>query len=759
MRKNIALFVSYLDNEFSMEIIDGAWLASEEFDVNLFILPTRLLIDNYFETDKTKYQYQFNTMLSYVDKGNFDGVIMETGVICNAVTDTEVKKLFDGFDSLPVVSISRKVDGYADISLNCQGLRDEIQHLIDKHGCRHIGFFGGPAENAEAIERFELYKKVLADNGLEYDEKLCGNGNFSEFCETEVKNILSENMGKIDALCFANDRMAIGGYKAIEEMGLTVGKDICIVGFDDAPSAAAMEPPLTTVRSNVFSLGYRALEQCVAMIGGKSGSDISVDTAQVIRNSCGCLSGEEMILEKINGMNDISPDELCSEIYTMLAGAHDERSQVSLRLATVGARFSETLKNLRDSDFDIDRTVGNLMRAIDEIDFDIIPYDEFMVALNLLRKKALETASDKQKASEMFFELFTQISCRAYSDLYDNKRDLKKMTRMSAYIVYDVLLNINDEASSYLSIIRNIRRHNTESCYMFIHDFPITCHNYKSWHRPRNERLMCYHNRSTEAVLPQEERKMASESMFRNKYMPKRRHTFVVSPLCYNEEHYGLLLCEMSKKDYTYLTMVMLKQISYALKMKQMMEEQTDAQERLSQTVELVRSYNLNLQKLSVSDALTGVFNRRGFYDNVEEQLFNPMNCGRKAAIIFADINYLKQINDTFGHDDGDFAIKNMARILVRCSKPGDIVARFGGDEFVMFCMTDSSEFTPDFYSKLKETVDEANRGSSKPYLITASAGVYNFVCDAKVNLSECMNNADALLYENKKNKPKTIIR
>ena len=186
---NIALFIGFLDNEFSMDVMEGARNAAKEFGVNLFIIPVRLLISNYSEAELNVYTYQYNTMLSYIEKGNFDGVIMETGVVCNGMTDQAVKDLFDSF-GVPVISIARKIEGYPNIRFNCSGLRDEIQHLIDHHGCKRIGFIGGPENNGEAIERFELYKQTLSDNGIEFDENLYGMGNFSEFCEEEVIRVV-----------------------------------------------------------------------------------------------------------------------------------------------------------------------------------------------------------------------------------------------------------------------------------------------------------------------------------------------------------------------------------------------------------------------------------------------------------------------------------------------------------------------------------------------------------------------------------------
>lgn len=761
MKKNIALFVSFLDNEFSMDIIDGAWLAAEELDVNLFIMPTRLIISNYSDTEANMFEYQYNTMFSYVDKGNFDGAVVETGIICNGMTDEDVKKLFDSF-GIPTVSIARKIEGYPNIRFNCNGLRDEIQHLIDVHGCSRIGFIGGPAENAEAKERFELYKQTLADNGIPFDEKLYGMGNFSEYCEDEVRRVILTNKGDIDALCFANDRMAIGGYKVIEELGMVVGKDIRVTGFDDAPSAAAMEPALTTVRSNVPSLGQHAVEQCLNMINEDDGVDVNIDTSIIVRSSCGCPSKISIITKKISADgsdNSITPEKLCDELYTFLASPFSEKSEMRMNIRIMMYRFTEFLKAVAKPDFSIDEYIDGVLRSIEKIDFVAVAYNEFSFALSLIRKKALATAYDKAHAEEFFFSLIDRVTGDKFSNDYDVNQNYRRLSTVSSGIIYFVLANINNESASYLSIITNVHNHGSLSSYLFIHEFPIVCNSYQSWHRPRTERLICYHDGNDEILLPTEEQQLSSDSIFKCDKISDERHTYFANPLFYNDEHYGLLVSEMDKSNYCYLAWVILNQISYALKMKQLMEEQATIRDRLAKNMELVESYNKMLRQKTISDELTGIFNRRGFMESVSELLSKPSNYGRKAVIAFADMNSLKVVNDRFGHDEGDFAIRGVAEILSKCFRASDIVARFGGDEFACFCFIKDGDFEGICRRRIKEITESFNAVSGKPYLVTLSIGIYEFICDADTKLTECMNTADALLYEDKKHKPESIMR
>lgn len=761
MKKNIALIVSFIDNEYSMNIIDGAWLAAEALDVNLYIMPTRLLISKYHRTKKSSYQYQYNTMFSYITEGNFDAVVIETGVICNGMKDEEISKLFASFGDIPVISICHKVEGYPNICFNCSGLADELQHLIDVHGCRRIGFIGGPGNNTDAAERFGIYKKVLEDNNIAYDEKLYAEGDFSEYCVDLVTRVLEDNKGNIDALCFANDRMAIGGYEALEKQGLIPGKDIFVTGFDDAPSASAMNPMLTTVRSNVSALGYKALEGCVDIINGKEKKDITIDTSLILRNSCGCPLRINVINDKLKeiSIKNISISELCANIYELLAGSLDGNSALTITLASLSQRFSRLLQNINKDPKICAMMMDDIFEIFENIDHEVIPYNEFSYALNLVRKKALTLAEDPDKADEMFYELLDRITGNSYSMTYETSRQFRELMHVTNAIVYDVLANIKDEAASYMSIVENVMSYNAKSCYLFVHEFPIVCHSFTSWLRPRNERLICYHDHLGPHALHAEDQKLASDSILRGDYISDERHTFFLNPLFYDEEHYGLLMSEVTDRDYRFLSWVMLKQICYALKTKHLMEEHMAAQERMLKNIKEIESYNKDLHMKSISDELTGILNRRGFMERVDILLSNPDNYGRKAAIIFADMNHLKKINDNYGHDDGDFAICGMANILANGFRNNDVVARFGGDEFAAFCFINNDGFEKACRNRILNLTNKFNDESNKPYLVTMSIGVFEFTCTKDTNLTECMNTADALLYEDKKQKPAAIIR
>ena len=127
--------------------------------------------------------------------------------------------------------------------------------------------------------------------------------------------------------------------------------------------------------------------------------------------------------------------------------------------------------------------------------------------------------------------------------------------------------------------------------------------------------------------------------------------------------------------------------------------------------------------------------------------------------IVFADMDNLKQVNDIYGHKNGDFAIKSIANILKKSFSDDDIIGRIGGDEFVAFAFLDDAERPKIIRNTIAALSKELNDTCGKPYYIDISLGVYTFTCSPSTSIEEILHNADEALYENKKNKRKNVIK
>ena len=215
---------------------------------------------------------------------------------------------------------------------------------------------------------------------------------------------------------------------------------------------------------------------------------------------------------------------------------------------------------------------------------------------------------------------------------------------------------------------------------------------------------------------------------------------------------YGICLCETSRENNPLMHIIGL-QLGILFNFLDLKRR-----ERLvAQEIEHVQKRNEELNYLSVYDALCNVYNRRGF---IEQALrLNQRNIDRRAFLVFADLDHLKKINDTFGHAAGDDALRTVSDIFKRIIRVGDLIARIGGDEFVGMFIGDITNFRENFECRIKQATDAYNLHSDKPYYVDISVGITDFTCMQDFDIGRIIDKADQYLYQAKKRKRASILK
>lgn len=161
-------------------------------------------------------------------------------------------------------------------------------------------------------------------------------------------------------------------------------------------------------------------------------------------------------------------------------------------------------------------------------------------------------------------------------------------------------------------------------------------------------------------------------------------------------------------------------------------------------------------ERLYVTDVLTGIYNRHGFYRNIGEVMRRSQKTGNPFAVISMDMDGLKVINDTYGHAEGDFALKKIGELMRKATVKGEICARFGGDEFIIaFCSENASERAEEIINNIKSEIEYFNAFGNKPYYLNISMGLYIKVAEKTDTLDSFIKLADDLMYEDKKENKK----
>ena len=180
-----------------------------------------------------------------------------------------------------------------------------------------------------------------------------------------------------------------------------------------------------------------------------------------------------------------------------------------------------------------------------------------------------------------------------------------------------------------------------------------------------------------------------------------------------------------------------------------------EALEHLYQRIVLKRM-NEELEKLYIMDSLTGLYNRMA-YSHLAEPLFDRCRKEhRKLAVLFCDVDRLKYINDNFGHDSGNVAIKNLALALSHCITEDSVAIRYGGDEFLVLIPDVDEKQVEEILNNVNAMIERTTEALGAGFSVSVSIG-YTVVCDYEKAFNDYINIADEHMYENKE-KRKTYL-
>lgn len=155
------------------------------------------------------------------------------------------------------------------------------------------------------------------------------------------------------------------------------------------------------------------------------------------------------------------------------------------------------------------------------------------------------------------------------------------------------------------------------------------------------------------------------------------------------------------------------------------------------------------MRYLALTDDLTCLFNRRGFFAAATQQLRVARRNAQEMLLFFCDVDNLKRINDTHGHREGDMALIRVADALEHTFRGSDVIARLGGDEFLVLASGSPSQTKDTILKRLDKALKKTN--GFVGYELSVSTGVARFDPRQPVTLGELMAAADRTMYEMKK--------
>lgn len=510
-----------------------------------------------------------------------------------------------------------------------QGFAESVRHLIEYHHCRNIFMLAGIRNNKYSDDRIEMYRREMEAHGIPYSEEQIGYGDFWEQpAAAAVNKFLDSGLPVPEAICCANDSMAITAAAVLAKRGLRVPEDVLITGFDGIedgkyynPRISTCEPDMAAVADFVFRV----------LTGTETADRFLIPLIFRPKESCGC-------------------------------GA-DDNVQAKLEMP----KLYETVR------------------------------------VNFQQHYMLST---------MQFDL---LDCTMLEDL-----------EAYAYGILDLFKGY----SHILCFREDIERHED---YKEPFDKMKVIFNY-GFPKEREHDTFTVGETMPQFDKVLEEARPEDILLLQPIHAVEKKYGYLVSKVGYyssNELNSLLQFCE----SFT----IVVEGVLRNLRLNQANRKLSEMYERMSE--------------LYIRDMMTGLYNRHGYYQYLDEY------CGRMDLrdgylhIISIDMDGMKYINDNYGHLEGDHAIKSVANAINECFAQPCVSARFGGDEFMVAIFTEDGEkpTTDKISQKLNTYLKHSAMLADKEYEVGVSVG------QAVVRLSEIQDLktieklADDCMYEEKR--------
>lgn len=770
-RVNVGVLVGKALTYHPQEVVQGIHQAAKDYDANvIYLLGTQRTKDDDVLREfgaAENYDYQINTVYDYSNLAAVDVLIVSYGTIGVHLSVNDKELFLERFRDIPHVVLEDEDEGNYIISDNYQGMQTIVQHLIEDHGYKKVAFIAGPEGNLDAEQRKNAYVDTMKAHGLEIPEGYICYGDFSTASGAIIEGLL-QKFPDLEAVACANDEMALGAYKSCRRLGVRVGEQLAITGYDNCSLAEDLDPPLTTVDQNGFDMGYRALKAAMKLVKGADRIAMKIPASFCKRESCGCVTQRTLHMTAFkNSESMLSHVELKAiEIANRIVKNKDNVDLLSVATKNVEELLHFMYKLYSDDSVMIDaeehrKHLVFLLRQIISG-----KYGKAITATILLRELRVvfdafwvrEVRPEKQCRILM---ISAQVEEYIYSCMYRYKEleynAYRTRASMNSFFERKLMENITDGQQLLYSCVNSLEFMGIQGAMVCLTKDPISCKPGEAWVKPNEIYLAAMFNDECIVAYEEKDRPLINKehgltSFFKN----DKNHNYMTFPLFSGENHYGILMCDGVPEDvdsaYAYsLT------LGNVLRFMQMSKAEKLVQTKLQGSMRLLQEKNKVLSFISAYDELTNMLNRRGFGEKAFE--FTKKNLGKQAYFVFGDLDHLKEINDKYGHAEGDYAIIQCARVLNSNCGKDDLVGRIGGDEFIMMIASDEKDFETQIRNNIKNAFAELNESSGKPFYVEASIGVKAFVCEEEFDFSGILQQSDKVMYESKKKRRASVLR
>ncbi|MDP4181482.1 MAG: diguanylate cyclase [Bacillota bacterium] len=776
--------VSWADTDYYQSLIlSGISEFAEQKDINIMCFVAGKL-HSYQDWESSR-----NILYEFIDIDKVDGLILLTSAIEAFDSSSYTINKLINCKNIPVVTIGDKYEGYHSVSVdNVTGMGQVVDHLIETHGCKRLAFIKGPEGSLESEVRYHAFCDSLKKHNLSVIDELIYNGNFLISSGVEAVKYLDANNLEFDAIVAANDIMAVG---ALEELNKELGNkfyDIPVTGFDNVDISKVNS--LTTVNQPCHDLGYKAAQTLYSIINGEeTKKDIQLPSEMVIRSSCTCIPGvvrnaefekdqikKEFINKDFNQFKKATMNLL--KIINNSSGITPKGFVIELlkyQEEILNAFFEEIENGKKDT----------FLRKWNELLFLCINKRVNLFFLHNIistMRKCIIGYMDEEQYSVTIENMFqsTRIQISEAIRRAGSSGNVMSPEQMYNLVILEESLISNMDTQVQMKLIEKyIFNFEINRCYISLYEDPFKPLDFsklilavKKGKRFDTEEYGIRY--STLKMLPESFMKELHTERFSIViqalhlgqsqigfcifgYKGKINRAFEILRNRLSIALNGALMIERIRDQSVELEKQVIERTKeLSVTNNQLLDEinkRSEAERKLRLILDELAEYNSQLHYQSIRDELTGLYNRRGFMKIGYEQYQNFKNKNKGFLLFFGDLDGLKQINDRYGHSEGDIAIRSFAEILNKSFRDTDIIARLGGDEYTVIALGASPTDEAVIMERLNKNCENYNKSSNKPYAVSISIGSSYFDPQENVGFDVLMKLADEALYREKQKK------
>lgn len=665
-------------------------------------------------------------LFNLINPDDFDGIILISTSLLNSGGGHILKSHLEKLSSIPMISIGPSVCGEDSFILdNESGIRSVMQHLIHYHGYRKFAYISGPISNEEARIRLEIYRDELRKANIPVNEKYEYMGNFiTPSGEQALDYFLDEIKYKPEVIVCANDFMALGVWNKIKKRGLSVPYDIALTGYDDSKLYNLLQNQFTTVRQSFDDLGYAASKRLHENILGIKGEKIKPFSAELrIKSSCGCVDYYQRFEKQNTNTERQKPDNNTNTMtkvkYKNLEKILDSLEEKIMKVLDnyeLHKIWTDCVHELLNKNFPINRMEEKLIDIIAE---DKTASEKLHPILPALHSLLLEESEQQVFASLQIQSVYQEFVRNALDNLQ-----------------YEILQNL--ELEGHDDAFARVMKDAGASSFHFI--------SFTDQNNPLETAKQIFSHNDDGLTW-----KIGKKSFF-----PPRGKSYVVNILGLEGEKTGYFIIDsnlINPKVYETMRVSFSSIIKNMVIMRHTKELNTNLLREIQAreiTEQKLKEALSMVEQISVIDELTQLYNRRGFFNLAQKHIKFLKRQDVGFFLLYIDVDGLKTINDVYGHNDGDLAIKATADILRSALRETDIVARMGGDEFVAAISKVEPPNYECIYDRIEKKRQEKNKELNKPWNVEMSIGYIYVPSTDNQELTELLKQADAMLYKEK---------